>query len=247
MIIGLVGFIGAGKNTVGDLLSIKHGFHRESFSKPVKDIAALMFGWDRSLLEGDSEESRKFREIPDQWWSEKLGQTFSPRRALQLIGTECFREPVHPAIWVIAAEKRIDPTKDYVITDVRFPNEIEWIYKMGGHVIEIRKGETPDWWQTAINHNQYLKNPDKIWPVSYLNTPPVHISEWAWIGSKTSLIIKNDGTLDDLSDKVDKAVKWLNLQTSLLTSVGEFATISNYLTDEDFGNETIERNTGDSD
>ena len=42
MIIGLVGFIGSGKGTVGDILEQK-GFIKDSFAKPLKDACSVMF------------------------------------------------------------------------------------------------------------------------------------------------------------------------------------------------------------
>lgn len=73
MIVGLVGFIGSGKGTVADIMTTEHGFSKESFAGGVKDAASVIFGWDRKLLEGDTEESRAWRETPDEYWSEKLG------------------------------------------------------------------------------------------------------------------------------------------------------------------------------
>ena len=53
MIIGLLGFAGSGKGTVADIL-VSKGFKKESFADPVKDAVAAIFGWERSLLEGDN-------------------------------------------------------------------------------------------------------------------------------------------------------------------------------------------------
>jgi hypothetical protein len=44
-----------------------------SFACSLKDTASVMFGWDRDLLEGDTVESRKFREQKDEFWSDKFG------------------------------------------------------------------------------------------------------------------------------------------------------------------------------
>ena len=52
MIVGLVGLIGAGKGTVADLLVDRHHFIKESFANSVKDSCAVVFGWDRAMLEG---------------------------------------------------------------------------------------------------------------------------------------------------------------------------------------------------
>ena len=115
MIVGLVGFIGSGKGTVADLLVSNHGFIKESFANSVKDAVSAVFGWDRILLEGDTTESRVWREKPDQFWSKKLGKEFSPRLALQLMGTEAGRDVFHTDIWVHTVERRCSPNKNYVI------------------------------------------------------------------------------------------------------------------------------------
>jgi hypothetical protein len=63
MIVGLLGFIGSGKGTAGDILK-DLGFTPVSFAKGVKDVTAEMFGWPRHLLEGDTQHSRDWREMP---------------------------------------------------------------------------------------------------------------------------------------------------------------------------------------
>ena len=65
MIIGLVGFIGAGKTTVANILHEEHNFHKLAFSDTLKDVVSSIFGWDRELLSGDSVESREYRETPE--------------------------------------------------------------------------------------------------------------------------------------------------------------------------------------
>ena len=196
-IIGLVGFIGSGKGTAGDILG-DLGFHKESFAKGVKDAAAAMFGWDRSLLEGDTEESRKFREEPDLFWSNRFGRDFTPREALQKMGTEVGRDIFHNDFWVLQLENRIKThNKPIVITDVRFPNEIDWIHKQGGDVIEIQRGTPPNWYK-LLKSTLPERDVDYRWGI--MNDYDVHYSEWAWVGCKTNAVIKNNGTLEDLTD-----------------------------------------------
>ena len=78
MLIGLVGLIGSGKDTVADRLVQKHGFQRDSFAKSLKDAVASIFGWDREMLEGQTKESRQWREQPDKFWSEKFNKEITP-------------------------------------------------------------------------------------------------------------------------------------------------------------------------
>ena len=56
--IGLLGNIGSGKNTVAQYLATK-GCISTSFAGPLKDLCANVFGWDRDLLEGETDESRQ--------------------------------------------------------------------------------------------------------------------------------------------------------------------------------------------
>lgn len=60
MLIGVVGFAGSGKGTVADILVRDHGFKKLSFADALKDAVATIFGWERHLLEGDTDESREF-------------------------------------------------------------------------------------------------------------------------------------------------------------------------------------------
>ena len=71
MIVGLVGFIGSGKDSVAKHF-VNSGFTRDSFAAPLKDAVSSIFNWPREMLEGDTEQSRIFRESKDQWWSSKL-------------------------------------------------------------------------------------------------------------------------------------------------------------------------------
>jgi hypothetical protein len=203
MIVGLVGFIGAGKGTVADLLVERHGFFKESYANSLKDACSIIFGWDREMLEGATPESRAWREQKDEWWSEKLGKEFSPRLALQLMGTEAGRDVFHPDLWVHTVMRRCEraPWNNYVIADVRFPNEINAIVNSGGKVIRVRRGEDPEWYALARECNTY--NKQEIMRNAY---PEVHFSEWAWIGAHYDIVMDNNCSLDELTVRVDKLV-----------------------------------------
>jgi hypothetical protein len=199
-LIGLVGFIGSGKGTVADILTRNHGFIKESFANAVKDAVAPIFGWDRTMLEGDTPESRKWRETPDSWWSEKLGRPFSPRIALQLMGTESGRNVFHTDVWVLSLLRRINPNKNYVLADVRFPNEIDLIRSQGGKVVRVKRGADPIWMDTAETYNWTTNWDGTIQQMK--NYPDVHYSEWAWVGKGVDDEINNSTTLGALEKKV---------------------------------------------
>jgi hypothetical protein len=205
MLIGIVGFIGSGKGTVGDILERK-GYVKDSFAKPLKDAVSCMFGWPRELLEGDTEVSRNWREEPDHYWSEKFGRKFTPREALQLMGTEAGRNVFHKDLWVISLLNRAKG-KDVVVTDVRFKNEIEYIQQNGGKVVRVIRGSEPEWYNTALeintlHHSQYTQK-------HYALQDEIHRSEWDWIGSKFDYTILNNGSIQDLGNAIEAMLQSL--------------------------------------
>jgi len=212
MIIGIMGFIGSGKGTVGDILSKEYGFQKMAFADPLKDATSAIFGWKREWLEGDTKESREWREHPDEFWSEALDRPgFTPRLALQLMGTEAGRLVFGDTLWISATKARIDMiskglTKDFVITDVRFPNEIDAIKAWGGHVYRVKRGPEPVFYKTAMvqnttpsRHHHINESSGRTMEAKF---PDVHISEWAWIGHPYDGDIENDGTINDLRERV---------------------------------------------
>jgi len=188
MLIGLVGLIGSGKDTVAEQLVKQHNFKRDSFAKSLKDATANIFGWDRALLEGHSKESREWREQPDRFWSEKFGKEITPRWILQYFGTEVCRENMLDSIWVdsLVARYRGENT---VISDTRFVNEINTIRKQGGKIVLVKRGEIPS--------------------REEMQASGAHQSEWDWIGCKFDYEINNNGTLQELYTSVDSMISHL--------------------------------------
>jgi hypothetical protein len=188
MIVGICGLIGCGKGTVGDIL-VEQGFVKISFADKLKDGVAEIFGWDRAMLEGDTNESRQWREQRDNYWSDETQMEVTPRVVLQLFGTDCMRDGFYDGVWVSLLKKTIldNPEQNYVIPDVRFANEVDMIRDIGGQVWEVKRGADPQWL------------------IEYESTgvePTVHASEWKWIKSKKDLVVQNDSTIDDLRDQV---------------------------------------------
>ena len=128
MIIGLVGLKGCGKDTAADYFITHYdNWIKGSFADSLKDTCACVFGWDRELLEGSTQDSRAWRETTATWWSEKLNRpNFTPRVALQVVGTDLWRNQFNDNIWLLSFEKKLLTIKENVIiTDCRFPNEID--------------------------------------------------------------------------------------------------------------------------
>ena len=190
MIIGICGLIGSGKGTVADILVEEHNFQKISFADKLKDAVALMFDWDRNMLEGETSESRYWREQPDAFWTKETGRKITPRLVLQEFGTDCMRNGFYDGVWVSFIKKKIidNPTQHFVIPDVRFENEASVIKDLGGNVWCAKRGPDPMWFRQYVDLD--------IEPVD------VHRSEWAWAKVPFDFNIYNEGTIDDLKSQV---------------------------------------------
>jgi hypothetical protein len=189
-IVAFVGLIGAGKDTAADALP---GAVRLAFADPIKDAVAAMFEWDRALLDGKTPESRAWREAPIVDLAAGLQRTdFTPRRALQLFGTEVGRA-ISPAIWTCLLARRL-PTGDGVvfITDARFSDEIAVIREMGGTIIHIQRDPERE---TQIRDLVATGRLDGL-----------HRSEYDWMAVPPDHTIRNEGTRAQLHAAVLEVV-----------------------------------------
>ena len=136
MIIGLCGKKQSGKSTVAKYL-LEAGFQELSWAYPLKEIVGRqLFGLNDDQLYGS--EAAKEAVIPD--WG------YSPRQILQLVGTECFRKVIRDDFWVVLGRRKLQgyaaAGMNVVISDCRFPNEMEAIKSVGGSTVRIvREGQ----------------------------------------------------------------------------------------------------------
>jgi len=204
MIIGVCGFIGSGKDTIADYLVNIHEFRRESFAGTLKDACAAVFGWDRTMLEGRTKQSREWRDQIDEWWSKRLGLAVTPRWILQQWGTEVCRRGFHDDIWIASLENKLRTSKDsVVISDCRFPNEIKAIRNQGGIVIRVVRGPEPAWYDDAVSMNAGPTN--MRWSIAKMHMEKlnIHASETAWVGTEFDAVIDNNGTMDQLYQQIN--------------------------------------------
>ena len=188
MLIGICGLIGSGKDTVAERLVNEHGYKRDSFAKSLKDAVASMFNWDRDLLEGRGQSSRHWREQPDKFWSERFGREVSPRLILQEFGTEVMRGQMYDGIWVDSCLGRYKG-ENTVISDTRFPNEIKRIKDCGGVILLVKRFKDPDWFTSYVEGN--------------IEPNGIHSSEYMWAKSEFDYVIENNGSLEELNEKID--------------------------------------------
>lgn len=172
-IVGIAGLKGSGKSTL--LYAIKKRVHRHvsvyPFAGPLKDIAFEM-GWD-----GEKDEDG--------------------RRLLQLLGTECGRECIHPDVWVGKWEDTIMPDLHnghvIMVDDVRFANEVGILQELGGILIKVTRPGQADkrrWWQ--------------------VRAPRAHPSEMPPADKHFHFLFDNDGTKDDIGWFAEFVAKQIN-------------------------------------
>ena len=137
----LCGPIGSGKNLAARMMQeylprcLVH-----SFAGPVKDVVSTMFGYPRELLEGDTPESRKWREQPDEYWSATMGKEVTPRWLMQYIGTDLIRKQFFSDFWVDRAKHFVIQNPDarhIIFPDLRFSNELRLIQELNGEIIRV--------------------------------------------------------------------------------------------------------------
>lgn len=109
----------------------------------------------------------------------------SPRRMLQLVGTEFGREMLNENVWLTTLLNEINKVAPdvAVVTDVRFPNELSFIAEsndedVDSYVLEIQRPHNPD------------------------RTESKHKSEQRLDSTKIKEVILNDGSLEELQSKV---------------------------------------------
>lgn len=211
-------------------------FTIKKFADKLKDMVCILIGCTREQLE---DENFKNTELGEEWWvvkHDKLKDNIvfaynknkiysnkhkliklTPRLLLQLLGTECGRNIIHPNIWCTSlfvdyklidgdisnspyiSKKQNNALKalksyypNWIITDVRFPNELEAIKDRGGISIRVNryKGQLM---MTGTGSEKTVNI-----------TPKEHSSEKALDNYKFDYMIDNNGSISDLIDKVKK-------------------------------------------
>jgi hypothetical protein len=145
------------------------GWSRESFAAPIRTAACALFGIDLEELDQTKHEARA-----------ELGGK-SLRDFMQLMGTEFGRNMIDPGMWLQCLQTRIQNHKKVIITDVRFPNEADFVHTLGGIVIEIQRPSI----QRTDSHASETPLPREV----------------------IDFIIQNDSTVDVLQKRVRELVK----------------------------------------
>lgn len=176
-IIGITGRKFSGKDTTGNYFVDKYGFERIAYADPLKNASREIFDFNDEQLYGNEKETE------DEYWG------ITPRKALQFIGTDLFRNHicellpgVGKDIWVSVLKRKImnrlkkNPNAKFVVTDVRFPNELQAIKDLDGITIKIERES--------------------------VNNKDTHESETLIDELETDFVFSNNGTKEELFNQL---------------------------------------------
>jgi len=201
MIISIAGKIGSGKDTIANIFQclwleehfLNQGKHVNFSANNFNDLISLfereyrLIGRynvirfaDKIKLMVSSLLSVPLIKLEDREFKEtSLGEKWNnltPRVILQLLGTECGRNIIHPDIWVNSTLSHIKNNEDYIIPDLRFKNEYNALKKLNSYMIKVIKYDIID-----NNHNSENDIND--------------ITEW-------DAIVINSGSMQELIDQI---------------------------------------------
>lgn len=134
-LVGMVGFAGAGKDTVADILT-DDGWTRIAFADVLREA---LYRLD-PLIPCGSQVHRLSYLVDRMGWDRVKREMGEPRPLLQRLGTEAGRDLLGENVWVDAGmEKAAAVDGPVIVTDVRFENELAAIRQRGGTVVYISR------------------------------------------------------------------------------------------------------------
>lgn len=162
LIVGFCGFAGSGKDTAADFIKAELEkeniiVYKDSFANKLKDVISILMSWDRNLLQGSTIESRNWREQPDEFWSNVVGYPITPRQIMQKIGTDLLRNQFSKSIWIASLFAKYQNKHEnsvILITDCRFPNEIDAVEQKNGLIVQISRESDPKDY-TNLHESEY--------------------------------------------------------------------------------------------
>lgn len=159
------------------MVLVQQGYHLARFAGALKDMlrAYLRYCGANEIVIEQLIEDYRAKETPHELFAGR-----SPRYVMQTLGTEWGRDLVASDLWVNACLQHCAGFSKSVITDVRFPNEVEAVKQAGGVVVRIVRG---------ITHGD--THPSE----NFIDTLDVDYE------------IHNDGTIPDLQGKLLTIVK----------------------------------------
>jgi len=132
MIIGIYGEKGSGKDTVGKIMWCNllrtYDWEIKQFGDKLKEAIMVITRYTR-----DQVEDRNLKDMPIMGWE----STVTLRDFMNALGTDICRM-LYPDIWVKSLMCQYSkPFSNWIITDIRMPNEAAAVKSVGGILIKI--------------------------------------------------------------------------------------------------------------
>jgi len=177
-LIAICGLPGSGKDHFANQLIEGGGWSRIAFAGPLKRGLSAMFDIPMADIENPV-----IKNEPNY----KFGKSI--RYMAQTLGTEWARNLIAENVWLQIAKESIEHQmghgQNVVITDLRFPNEVDMIKKMGGKIVKVIRSDNVHAGSSAVN--------------GVLG----HISDVAIADRDCDYIIQNDSTAASYNDKIE--------------------------------------------
>lgn len=150
IIIGISGKKRSGKNTIA--LAIKKAYYKASsngtipnlvikelaFADAVKEVAAVALGLPKDEFFNDECKQKEYLFFD--------GTILTGRQILQKIGTDCLRNHLNYSIWITNIQNKIKRSNSdiFIITDVRFKNEMDFLVYKEAYSIRVNRLDLPN-------------------------------------------------------------------------------------------------------
>ena len=176
IILGIHGAPRSGKDSICNYILSKLPLLRYGPSVQVKRATAAMFDIPEEYLYDDTMKDRH-----NEFWD------MSYRKMAQLVGNESSRKIFGDDFWMRHVEKYLQDElpadkQGIILADIRYQNEAKWVKMRKGILIFVTRKNKP----TASNES--------------------HEAERGLDPKLADIIIENDGTLDELYEKVQKVL-----------------------------------------
>ena len=170
-IIGVSGKAGSGKDVFGYVAHDEFRAIHIAFADVLKDEVAGLFNmfrlnWESRNLYGTQEYKEKELILNTEFTQSYVGSLYvkydedskavsTYRLFLQWYGTE-YRRAKDEDYWVrkLVDTCKVNPTALYVVTDMRFPNEVDIIKELGGITVRIMRSETEVICQSSFHSSE---------------------------------------------------------------------------------------------
>lgn len=176
-VIALHGYAQSGKDTVAAFLK-EHGYERLAFADALRDVLYALNPLVLRGMNGSQGWDRLATIVNEFGWDRAKVQFPEVRTLMQRMGTEAGRQVLGDSIWVDIVLRQIKerPSQRFVITDMRFENELAALTTYGSDVL-LAKIVRPG--VGAVN---------------------AHVSDAGLPDDLFDVLLRNEGDLDDLHE-----------------------------------------------